>query len=148
LMLVWRRKTVSIVRTDSTLEMQMKTETRKKRLRYGALALGTAVLLLPGCVEPDGFTIADADEDGWVSPPELERYMLEAMFAEADEDGNAKVTFAEWKVANPSADERKFTAPDRDGDKEISPDELKRHFAKYGRCRICSCRLIRTGTGI
>ena len=54
--------------------------------------------------------------------------MLEAVFAEADADGNAKVTFEEWKAANPNADPEKFLAPDTNGDKMVSPKEAEGPF--------------------
>ena len=111
----------------------MKTRpNRKYGLRLGAVALAATVLLLPSCKEKDGFTMADADEDGRVSPAEFSRYMLEAIFAAADADGDAKVTFEEWQKANPDAEKNKFYAPDKDGDKMVNPEEAKAHFERQG----------------
>ena len=97
------------------------------------LAAGlAAALLFPACTGSPAFDLADSDNDRKVSPKEFERYMLEAVFAEADGDGDGLVTFEEWKEANPGADPRKFVAPDRNGDKMVSPDEARAHFAKEG----------------
>ena len=41
------------------------------------------------------FSVADTDNDNRVSPAEFDRYMLEAIFAQADADGDGKVTFGE-----------------------------------------------------
>jgi Ca2+-binding EF-hand superfamily protein len=111
----------------------MKTRpNRKYGLRLGAVALAAAGLLLPSCKEKDGFTMADTDGDARVSPVEFSRYMLEVIFAEADADGDAKVTFEEWQKANPDAEENKFYAPDKDGDKMVNPEEAKAHFERQG----------------
>jgi Ca2+-binding EF-hand superfamily protein len=105
----------------------------KHLLRHGAMAMAAAsTLLLASCADPDGFTMADTDESGTVSPSEFERYMLEAIFAEADSDGNSQITFEEWKVANPNAVESKFKAPDRNRDSVVTPPEVKAHFARQG----------------
>ena len=111
----------------------MKTRpSRKQGLRLGAVALAATALLMPSCKEKDGFTMADTDEDGRVSSTEFSRYMLEAIFAESDADGDAQVTFEEWQTANPDADKNKFYAPDKDGDKMVSPEEAKAHFERQG----------------
>lgn len=97
------------------------------------LSLGCAVALFAsGCASNPGYDLADANDDMKVGPKEFELYMLEAVFAEADADGNSKVTFDEWKAANPNADPDKFLVPDTDGDKMVSPKEAKTHFEKQG----------------
>ena len=96
------------------------------------IPLGAAAMLFTSCASPGGFTIADTDESGSVSPDEFKRFMLEAIFIEVDADGDAKVTFAEWRAANPSADESKFTAPDANRDETITPAEVKAHFEREG----------------
>lgn len=90
--------------------------------------------MFAGC-EPDGFSMADADGDGWVSEDEFERYMLEVIFADADADGDAEVSFTEWRQVNPDGPVWKFRAPDQDGDDKIDPAELREHFAKQGTMR-------------
>ena len=91
-----------------------------------------STVLLSSCAGPNGFTVADTDESGGVSPAEFERYMLEAIYAEADTDGNAEITFAEWKAANPDAEESKFSAPDSNRDSVVTPSEAKAHFDRQG----------------
>ena len=104
-----------------------------KRKTITRLAAGFApVLLLAACAGTSGYDQADANDDQKVGPKEFETYMLEAVFAEADADGDGKVTFQEWKAANPDADPEKFLAPDTNGDKMVSPKEAKAHFAKQG----------------
>jgi hypothetical protein len=90
------------------------------------------VLLFAGCAGTSAYNLADSSDDQKVSPKEFETYMLEAVFAEADADGNSLVTFEEWKAANPDAEPAKFFAPDANGDKMVSPQEAKAHFAKLG----------------
>jgi Ca2+-binding EF-hand superfamily protein len=89
-------------------------------------------LLLSGCSYQRNFKFADTSKDGLVSQHEFERYMLESIYSEADTNGDSKITWTEWKTANPSADERKFRAPDTNRDKAITPTEAKAHFAKQG----------------
>ncbi len=104
-------------------------------LRCGLVLPGLAAVLLavPGCNEENKqFKMADTDGNGSISASEFERYMLEAIYAASDADGNAKITFAEWQAANPDADKDKFGAPDRNGDRSVTPAELKAHFARQG----------------
>ncbi len=89
------------------------------------MALAATALLLPSCKENDGFTMADTDKDDRISPAEFERYMLEAVYAEADADSNSQITYEEWQAANPDADKAKFYAPDKNGDKVVTPEEAK-----------------------
>ena len=91
-----------------------------------------SALLLSACAGSSGFDLADSNDDLKVSPQEFETYMLEAVFAEADADGNSQVTFEEWKAANPDAEPAKFRAPDTNRDQMVSPQEAKAHFAKQG----------------
>ena len=101
--------------------------------RTGALLLTTAAaLLLPACTQQDAFDLADTDKNGSISRTEFKRYMLEAIFTEADYNGNAEVTYAEWRKANPDADKSKFVAPDKNGDEVVTPEEAKRHFERQG----------------
>ncbi|MEM8954490.1 MAG: EF-hand domain-containing protein [Verrucomicrobiota bacterium] len=104
-----------------------------KRFGYlnGVVLVGMG-LLLSGCVEPDGFSMADVNEDEWVSQDEFEHYMLEVIFADADADGDAEVSFAEWRQVNPKEPKWKFQTPDQDGDNKIDPAELREHFEKQG----------------
>ncbi len=104
---------------------------RKTSVQCG-LGAATALFLAACAPQQAAFDLADADDDQKVSLQEFERYMLEAVFAEADADGNAKVTFEEWKAANPDADPEKFRAPDKDGDRMVSPEEAEAFFAKQG----------------
>jgi Ca2+-binding EF-hand superfamily protein len=104
-----------------------------KRKTIARLTMGLVPsVFLSACAGSSGFDLADSNGDQKVSPKEFEVYMLEAIFAEADADGNSLVTFEEWKAANPDAEPAKFSAPDTDGDKMVSPEEAKAHFAKQG----------------
>lgn len=80
----------------------------------------------------DGFKRADADKSGDVSRAEFDRYILQALFAESDADRDGKVRFAEWQAINPNADEKKFGAPDKDGDEAITPAEAKTFMNSKG----------------
>ncbi len=122
-----------------TIEGRGKTERLMKRRQnqkrgqsLRAAAAAAVALLLAGCGERDGFTIADTNKDGRVSPAEFNRFMMEAIYSEVDDDRNKQVTFAEWKAANPDAQEEKFKAPDRDGDGVVTPQEAKEHFQRQG----------------
>lgn len=103
----------------------------RKTITYLALGLAPA-LFFPACAGSPAFDLADSNDDQRVSPKEFERYMLEAVFAEADADENSLVTFEEWKAANPDADPDKFRAPDTNSDKMVSPEEAEAHFAEQG----------------
>ena len=98
----------------------------------GAVVSAGALLLLPSCANNSGFDMADSDDDGSVSPAEFDRFMLEAIYAEADTDYNKEITFDEWKAANPGADPVKFSAPDTNGDDVVTPEEAQAHFEKAG----------------
>ena len=106
---------------------------KKYPIQTAALAaIVAAALALTACTTPDGFTVADTDKDGRVSPQENERYMLEAIYAQADADGNSKITFEEWRQANPNADKEKFGYADLNNDGAVTPSEAEAHFDKMG----------------
>lgn len=114
-----------------TTNMKM-TQPNNHLVRYGAMAVTAASALLLASCGPNGFKKADTDKSGSVSPAEFERYMLEAIYAEADADGNSEITFEEWSVANPSTSESKFRVPDKNHDSVVTPAEAKAHFDRYG----------------
>ena len=89
-------------------------------------------LLLASCTTPDGFKTADTSGDGRVGSAEFERYMLEAIYAEADANRDKKITFEEWNVANPDTPKSRFKIPDKNRDGAVSPEEAKRHFDREG----------------
>ena len=97
----------------------------------GVVVGAGALLLLPSCAT-SGFDLADSDDDGSVSPAEFDRFMLEAIYVEADSNLDKEITFEEWQAANPSADPDKFSAPDTNGDQVVTPEEAQAHFEKYG----------------
>ena len=98
-----------------------------------AIAVSTVALLFSACATPpDSFKIADTSGDGRVESAEFGRYMLEAIYAEADANRDKKITFEEWKAANPDAEQGKFKAPDRNRDGVVTPQEAKRHFDRQG----------------
>lgn len=112
-----------------------KGKTKQKIIRSRALLLASATLVaavLSSCNGRSGFDNADTNDDGSVSPAEFERYMLEAIFAESDADGDARVTFAEWQAANPDAEAWRFKKPDTNHDGAVTPAEAKRHFDRQG----------------
>jgi hypothetical protein len=107
----------------------------KRWSSLGLCAGSVAVVLvvgMAGCTRPDGFTVADTNKDGSISAAECERYTLEAVFTEADGNGDGKVVFSEWKAANPDADAKKFGVADADRDGAVTPAEAKSHFTREG----------------
>ena len=94
--------------------------------------LVAAAALLVSCGGNDGYKKADTNEDGRVGPAEFERYMLETIFALSDSNKDSKVTFEEWKVANPGAIASKFKVPDKNRDGAVTPSEAKAHFERQG----------------
>ena len=97
----------------------------------GAVLAGACTLLLTSCATT-GFNKADTDASGVVSVEEFERYLLDTVYSEADSNGDAKLTFAEWKAAYPSAEKRKFRQPDTNGNGGITRAEAKAHFERTG----------------
>ena len=59
------------------------TNTKQPKTCLGLVAAAGALLLLPSC-NTGGYEMADANNDGGVTPAEFNRYMLEAIFAAAD----------------------------------------------------------------
>lgn len=90
--------------------------------------LAGLALALAACKQKDGFDLADTTPDGVVDQAEFERYMLEVIYSEGDRDADSRITFAEWKIANPDADKARFAEADADGDGAITPDEARLHF--------------------
>ena len=90
-----------------------------------------AAAFLGSCAS-SSYDFADTNNDTKMSPEEFDRYMLEAIFAEADPNGDSKVTFAEWRAANPDGDTTKFNRPDTNRDGVVTPAEVKAHFDKEG----------------
>ena len=96
-------------------------------------AVAGAALLLPGCAtQRDKYRLADTNDDRKVSQAEFEGYMLETIFAIADTDEDSKITFNEWKAANPDAQPKRFNAPDTNRDGSVTPAEAKAHFKRQG----------------
>ena len=103
------------------------------RLVCSATTVSAIALLFSACATPpDNFKIADSSGDGRVESAEFKRYMLESVYAEADANRDKKITFEEWKAANPEAEEKKFKAPDQNNDGVVTPEEAKRHFDQQG----------------
>ena len=102
----------------------------RRYLPFLATALGAS--FLANCKTPSAFDIADTNQDTSISQAEFERYLLEALYSEADTDGDAKITFEEWRVANPDAQKSKFDLPDSNGDGHVTPAELKAYFDGTG----------------
>jgi len=101
--------------------------------RLGATALTlSSLLLLASCATQTSFQTADTDQSGGISPAEFETHMLDAIFSAADANGDGVVTAAESKKANPSSDPAKFNKADRNHDGNLTPGEVKSHFARQG----------------
>ena len=108
------------------------TSPNKTTVRHlGAAMAAAGTLLLSSCAT-SGFDRADTDDSGAVSKAEFKLYLLDTIYAEADVNRDAKLTFAEWKAANPNAEEHKFKQPDTDGDGAVTPAEAKAHFERTG----------------
>ena len=112
--------------------MMKRKEIPKINPRKWLAVSAVAILMAGASCSTSSFSVADTDNDNRVSPAEFDRYMLEAIFAQADADGDGKVTFGEWKTANPAADAAKFKAPDSNRDGAVTPGEAKAHFDRYG----------------
>ena len=111
------------------------------------LAAAAPALAFIGCATPDGFTFADTNKDNKISPAECNRYMLEAIYAETDADGDSKVTFQEWKQTNPGAEQKKFSVPDADKDGVVTPAETKAHFERAGTLSDLFTKMDADGSG-
>ena len=69
------------------------------------------------------FDLADADKDGRVTKAEFDNFMSDSTFLRYDANRDGKVTFEEWKAADPTADMPTFKAIDTDGSGGVSPEE-------------------------
>ena len=105
----------------------------KLRKSIPALALAAASSLIVSCSTIAPFDVADGDDNEKVSQDEFDRYVLESIFVEADANGDNKITFEEWRVANPDAKKSKFKLPDSNGDSAVSPKELEGYFDREGK---------------
>ena len=89
-------------------------------------ALVAGVAVLAGCGGgTDPFVEADKDGDGKLSKPELGRVLLNAVYSAADADGDARITWEEWKAVEPKAKQADFNLRDTDRDGAVTPAELK-----------------------
>ena len=105
----------------------------KLRNSIPALALAAASSLIVSCATVAPYDIADSNSDSKISQDEFDRYLLEAIFAEADTNADSKITFEEWRTANPDAKKSKFKLPDSNGDAAVSPKELEAYFDREGK---------------
>ena len=102
------------------------------RIRLAMLGVATSALMLSACQQADDFKMADTNGDGRLDLAEFKRYMLEAVYAKADANGDKKVTFEEWKAVNPDAKIEKFREADKHGDGFVTPEESKQYFDREG----------------
>ena len=130
-------------------EPMTQTQRRGRPAIFAAMAVIPG-LLLSSCTttEPDRFDMADTNDDKAVSLDEFDRFMLESIFAEADADGDKKVTFEEWKAANPDAEKSKFSAPDTNKDGVVTPQEAKDHFDRQGTMKDLFNKIDTNGDGL
>jgi Ca2+-binding EF-hand superfamily protein len=82
---------------------------------FAACALGACTTSEPS--GQDRFALADANKDDKLSRKEASDAVVRAVFAEYDLNRDGKLTFAEWKENDDTADEKLFSARDsnRDG---------------------------------
>jgi Ca2+-binding EF-hand superfamily protein len=105
----------------------------KLRKSIPVLALAAASSLIVSCSTVAPFDIADGNADNKISQDEFDRYLLEAIYTEADSNSDSKITFEEWRTANPDAQKWKFKLPDSNGDAAVSPKELEAYFDREGK---------------
>ncbi len=92
-----------------------------------------AVMALPSCTPSNPFKKADTNKDDKVSQAEFNRYILEEIYSATDTDGDSKITFKEWKAANPEAKKSKFKLPDDNSDGSVTPKELQKYYKEEGK---------------
>ena len=78
------------------------------------------------------FDHADKNQDNQLSVAELEVALTEAIFIAADSNGDGIVTFEEWKLVFPKADEKNFAASNTDGQPGITLAEATVAIDKKG----------------
>jgi Ca2+-binding EF-hand superfamily protein len=89
------------------------------------------LVTLCGCAA-DRFKEVDRDKSGVLSKSEVGLALLDSVFAFSDGDGDARITFAEWKAANPEAKQELFAKRDEDKDGAVTPEELKAYANRVG----------------
>lgn len=92
-----------------------------------------AAMALSSCKPSNPFAKADTNKDDKVSQTEFNRYILEEIYSAADSDGNSKITFKEWKAANPDVKKSKFKLPDDNSDGAVTPQELQKYYEEEGK---------------
>jgi Ca2+-binding EF-hand superfamily protein len=93
---------------------------------WARFALAGSLAILVGCSgSVDPFAEADKDGDGKLSKQELGRVLLNAVYSAGDADGDARITWEEWKAVDPQAKPGDFALRDADRDGAVTPAELK-----------------------
>ena len=115
--------------------MRQRSINNNTRWRWAPVIAIASAQLLASCSSTDGFKMADTNMNESVSQSEFERYMLEAIYAEADANRDSKITYEEWKTANPDTKKSRFKAPDKNRDGAVTPAEAKAHFDREGTLR-------------
>ncbi len=97
-----------------------------------AAVAAAACLLLPACSKETAFDKADANDNGSLDRQEFDRALLTLIFMASDESDDGRVTFEEWKQANPDAVSSRFKVADTDGNGAVTMEEGRAHFAREG----------------
>jgi len=83
-----------------------------------------ATCLLSACNSPttqqDRFALADANKDDKLSRREASDAVVRGVFANYDANEDGKLTFAEWKESDDTADEKLFTERDTNRDGHVT----------------------------
>ena len=96
---------------------------------FSASMLAAAVFT--GCATQSNFDIADDDNSGALSPAEVERALLTAIFDKGDPNGDGKISYAEVTAAAPKYPRSRFDARDADGDGYVTPAELDEYAKNH-----------------
>jgi Ca2+-binding EF-hand superfamily protein len=88
-----------------------------------------ATCLLAACTstapQPDRFALADTNLDGKLSRKEASDAAVRAVFTNFDTNKDGKLTFAEWKENDATADEKLFAERDTNRDGQITVAEAQ-----------------------
>jgi Ca2+-binding EF-hand superfamily protein len=101
-----------------------KTHCPKGSPRIIFFPVALLAFVFAGC-KKDAFSKADLDCNGILSKQETSLVLLESIYSASDANGDARITFVEWKTVNPDAKKSLFEKRDLDRDGAVTPEELK-----------------------
>lgn len=96
----------------------LKLKPRNNSMTFRQISAMAAAALLASCAstpKPAAFDIGDANGNGTLSKEEFEALMSSWTFKRYDANKDGKVTFEEWKAADPTADMATFRKLDANG---------------------------------